>query len=493
MQSKFFSSLPPASLLFSDPSLFIRTISRDDDWLSEEAAARYDRLDPLKYTAGLFGIGDITPFAGHSLGPVFKPVLERIAEITALQKQKLHGGHFPGSGSAGNWFDCDIDPDSIKAAKSILGFRHDEEFVFSATGLSANLAMLMDTFYRPSLRDWLAGKAKIAFLDTEFFSDQSIIQSILQRTENLANDFGFKGSIGSQALNLKPNEQGLYDSASMVKTIKEHAHEIKIIHLSDIVFSTGQRLDIPGILSELRDVIEKYNIIVGLDLAHTVGNRPIDLSKLPVTYAVGCAYKHMSGFAGSGFGFYVNSNADLEKFKPVQGWKAANSNEVFPKINSFDPSIMKTRGAQAFRTSNTSAVALAPAQVYTCVMHHIGFEKLFAKSECLTRYLIAQLQKNLGDKIQFVTPLAPEQRGATIVIRVPNVTDVSKIEEELKAASDLGQFEIDTRPPNNIRLTAHYGYTSFGDIYHMVLKLEKVISMQLAIDDGYSSRMVARL
>lgn len=486
MTRTLFEPLPLSMLMITDPYRFIRVISKSQDWLSALAADKYDLMDTLKSTAGLFTTGDIIPFAGHSLGPVFEAVNERITSINGLQKNELHGGHFPNSGSAGNWFDCDIDLDSIKAAKSILGFEHDEEFVFTATGLSANLAMLMDTFYRVTLQDWQTGKTKIAFLGTEFFSDQAIINLIIDRAKDRANDFGFMDTDGSQKLNLEPDEQGLYDTETIIKTIQEHAHEIKILHLSDIVFSTGQRLDIPRILTELRDVIDKHQIIVGLDLAHTVGNRPVNLSHLPVTYAVGCAYKHLSGFAGSGFGFYVNINADLNKYKPVQGWKAANSNEVFPKINSFDSSIMKTRGAWAFRTSNTSPVAIAPAQVYLCEMHKLGFDKLFAKSECLTQYMIAQLQEKLGDKIEFVTPLDSTQRGATIVIRVPGLTKVSIIEDELKAVSDLGRFEIDTRPPNNIRLSAHYGYTSFKDIFRMVIKLEKVISMQLAIENGYT-------
>ena len=90
----------------------------------------------------------------------------------------------------------------------------------------------------------------------------------------------------------------------------------------------------------------------------------------------------------------------------------------------------------------------------------------------------------MGEKIQFITPENPKERGATIVIRVLGISDINKIEHLLKEANELGsRFEIDTRPPNNIRLTAHYGYTSFSDIYSMVKKLEKVIMLCLETEN----------
>lgn len=79
-----------------------------------------------------------------------------------------------------------------------------------------------------------------------------------------------------------------------------------------MVFSTGQRLDLKHIFTELKEIIEQHQIIVGLDLAHTVGNRTLMLRDLPVTYAVGCSYKHLCGSAGSGFGIYVNKETDLK-------------------------------------------------------------------------------------------------------------------------------------------------------------------------------------
>lgn len=140
---------------------------------------------------------------------------------------------------------------------------------------------------------------------------------------------------------------------------------------------------------------------------------------------------------------------------------------------------MTTKAAWAFRTSNASPVALAPIKTFVKDMHAVGWDKLVAKSECLTRYMHKLLINLLGDKIQLITPIDPKHRGAMLVFRVKGVSNVQMIEEELKRQSELGSFEIDVRKPNNIRVTAHYGYTSFTDVHGLVTRLEQVIDLAL--------------
>lgn len=89
------------------------------------------------------------------------------------------------------------------------------------------------------------------------------------------------------------------------------------------------------------------------------------------------------------------------------------------------------------------------------------------------------LQQSLGDKIEWITPDDPKRRGAMLVFRIKGISDVRQIETVLKQASELGLFEIDVRPPNNIRVTAHYGYTQFNDIHNMVSRLTHVVNLLL--------------
>jgi len=474
--------------LLTHPDKFIQQLVKQHEWFSLETAKILDAMDPLSDTAKLFNMGELIPFAGHSLGPVFQPVLDKIQETTKLQIN-LHEGHFPNSHpegkESGHWFDCDRHKPSLEAAKKILGFADEREFIFTASGLSDNLAMLMENFYRPGKKDWDKGKTRIVMLDTEFFSDQAVAVSVLTRAIENANAFGCfddhkKPDPESQIIKIKPDDKGLFNTETIIKLIKDNAKKIQMVCLSDTVFSTGQRLELNKIFSALKDVINENHIIVGLDLAHTVGNRMIDLKSLPVTFAVGCGYKYLSGFAGSGFGIYVNKNADLKKYPPLQGWKAADSNQVFPTLNRYKDSIMEKTGAVAFRKSNPAPVALIPAQVFLTYFNKIGFNKCFNKSECLTRYLIAQLKHHLKEKIEIITPEDPLQRGAMIVFQVKGLNDVKGIEDFLKLGQpNLGKYEIDVRPPNNIRLTPHYAYSKFEQINRIVSKLTIAINNAL--------------
>jgi len=115
-------------------------------------------------------------------------------------------------------------------------------------------------------------------------------------------------------------------------------------------------------------------------------------------------------------------------------------------------------------------------------MHKIGWDKLVAKSERLTCYLLAFLKRELSDQIQFITPEDPAERGATLVFQIKGVPSLI-IEQVLATAG----YEIDVRPPNNIRVTAHYGYTSFMDIHNMVHCLKQVVRQELLKKESLKS------
>jgi kynureninase len=254
----------------------MNALQKKPDHLSLEVAEQLDKDDPLGYTSDMFEIDQLVPFAGHSLGPIFKPVVEEIANTTELQKQ-LHAGHFsdshPKGKQSGNWFDCDREEESLKGAQQLLGFKEMHEFCFTSSGLSQNLGMLMDTFFSPTKLDWQHGKSKIVILETEFFSDQAIAASVMKRAIKRAEKHDcfqeMKKPIPEDEIRkIKADQDGLYHTIDIINVIKKNADQIQMICLPDIVFNTGQRLELDKIFVELNDVIKKNNMKVILDLAH---------------------------------------------------------------------------------------------------------------------------------------------------------------------------------------------------------------------------------
>lgn len=337
--------MPLEDLLITNPTQFMLELAAQPDFLSSEMARRLDIIDPLAYTSSMFDIRKLIPLAGHSLGPLFEPALEAIRATHELQKEKLHAGHFahshPDGRQSGNWFECDRHRPALEAAREVLGFAEWHEFNFTAAGLSENLGTIMDTLFRLTKKDWEQGKTKIAMLKTEFFSDQAIAASVMKRAIRTAKDFDIfekreEPKVSDEVLKITPDQKGIYDEQEITAFIKKNADKIRMICLSAIVFNTGQCLNLGLILKSLRDIIKENNIHVILDLAHTVGNRPINLEALEVvTAAVGCGYKHLSGSAGTSFGIYVNRHVDFEKYPTIQGWKSAYPDKVFSLINSF--------------------------------------------------------------------------------------------------------------------------------------------------------------
>lgn len=465
-------------LIDSNPIEFMQRI-KDLDLSSIELAEYLDSINPHAKLREKFDINEeLIPFAGHSLGPVFIPGVDKINQVQKLQSKKLHAGHFSTTGpEGGNWYDCDIDPTAIAAIMPMLNC-HPDGLIYTHLGLTDNLIKMLSTFYRLKAVDWNNKQVKICCFAGEFCSDQIAIHTAVEVAIDKAHDDGIDvpGSASDYVLEIPLPKHGEYDNKAVIDFIRQNAHQIKLLHLSTIMFNTSLNLHIPTLLQELGDVIRQYNIIVGLDLAHQLGNRPIDLNALPmVTYAVSCGYKFLSGLPGAPGVLYVNPAVNLEKSKPIQGWKAADSQKIWSNINRYAPEILYKTGAKAFRASNPNPIAILPVQEYVKTMYKAGWDKLMSFSESQTMFLLELLSCTLGDKIEFISQKNSEQRGAMLVFSVLGLRNVHEVEKKLNRAG----FDIDTRPPNNIRVTAHYGYTRFVDIVRLVKQLKLVIDLCL--------------
>src|SRR5262249_11153447 len=69
-------------------------------------------------------------------------------------------------------------------------------------------------------------------------------------------------------------------------------------------------------------------------------------------------------------------------------------------------------------------------------------------------------------------------------VHVKNGENAKVIEERLRKDG----FEVDSRPPNVLRMTAHYGYTKFTHINRFVASLKKALDNTLEHEEAFYYR-----
>jgi kynureninase len=87
--------------------------------------------------------------------------------------------------------------------------------------------------------------------------------------------------------------------------------------------------------------------MVGWDLAHTVGNVPLQLHDWNVDFAVFCSYKYLNAGPGCIGGIFVHSNHFDHQYPQLTGWwgnRYETRFEMRPgKPNALRPLVITTR------------------------------------------------------------------------------------------------------------------------------------------------------
>lgn len=457
-------------------SLFcISSISNIDGNLT---GSQLDQQDPLSHTKSLFNIpAGLIHLGGHSLGPTYQGSVERVLYEYQVRDALILGGHFASTHPAAegdsdrgrHWFDCDRNAKALEALGEMVGASESE--LVMGNSLTVNNALMIQAFYMPTIS---TGRYKILMMEHSFASDQAVVMSILRQKLQLLKDNGVEFNLPEDphefreafVIELKSDKDGLYDLQSLEEILEKNGHEISLAHLEAVPFTTGQRFYQP----EVTRLLKRHGIRVGLDLAHMIGNRRIQLSEDGVDYATWCGYKYLTASAGGVGGYFIHKdNVPFSDYFPAQGWKSMQSDRVFDLIHSWDPTIFY-QDARGTRLGNPPPISMADAQAVLELYHDLGIAEIEAKSEKLTAFLIKQLNEQLKDSIEWITPLNPQERGAMLVFKVSTDIESSKIEEELLKRG----FSVDVRPPANIRVMPHPLYISFKEVEDFAQALQEI-------------------
>jgi len=264
-------------------------------------ALSLDNKDPLKEVRNKFHIPqtDGKPWiylCGNSLG--LQPVSVESAFREELERWKNLGVE--------GWFEGDrpwlpYHAYLNKSMAKLIGANPSEVVIMNT--LTVNLHLLMASFYKPS------GKTKILMEKDAFPSDHHMIASQLR----------WHGLDPSEhIIYVYPNEDNkLTDNDSVISLIEAHRNELALVLIGGVNYYTGQLFD----LKQLAQSCQANDVLLGVDLAHAVGNVPMDLHDWGVDFAAWCTYKYLnSGPGGPGGAFVHEKHTSDKTIDRLAGW-----------------------------------------------------------------------------------------------------------------------------------------------------------------------------
>jgi kynureninase len=319
----------------------------------------------------------------------------------------------------------------------IVGAKKNE--VVAMNTLTVNLHLLMTSFYRPEGKRY-----KILMEAGAFPSDQYAVESQVRMHGYDPED---------AIIEIAPKE-GAYiiEEEDILKVISETDGELALVMIGGVNYYTGQFFD----LKKISEAAHRVGAYVGFDLAHAVGNIPLQLHDWNVDFACWCSYKYLNSGPGGVGGAYIHEHhATNPKVFRLAGWWGNDEKTRFKMEKGFVPK----KSAESWQMSN--------APVFNMVAHHAaldifdkaGMTALREKSEKLTAYLEFLLNQITNLPFVIITPDHPQRRGCQLSLLFQE-----RGKEVFDKLTEQGVI-ADWREPNVIRIAPVPLYNTFEDAY----------------------------
>lgn len=413
-------------------------------------AIELDRNDPLATERNRFHLPtgpDGEPliyFCGHSLG--LQPRAIGAAVQTELDSwaERAVDGHFHGANPWLSYHEL-----LREDLASLVGANPTE--VVAMNSLTVNLHLMMVSFYRPT-----SNRYRIVIEGGAFPSDQYAVESQIR----------FHGFDPDDALITLEDEQGRPDMSPdrLERYLSEHGASVALILLPGIQYISGQVLDFDAVTR----MGHQHGCRVGFDLAHAIGNIPLDLHDNGADFAVWCSYKYLNGGPGAVGGCFVHQRHQRSTLPGFAGWWGNDPTSRFEMAATFSPAT----GADAWQLSNPPILALAPVRVAAQMFTRTGLAALRSKSLALTGFLERLLRNMLAGDIELLSPADPAERGCQLSLRLLAGRDRGRsIYQRLSASGVV----CDWREPDVIRVAPVPFYNTFDEVLRFAEILQRLL------------------
>jgi kynureninase len=414
---------------------------------TDEHVLALDAADPLSALRGEFHLprhadAEQAYFCGNSLGLQPRGARAVVDEVMRKWADEAVEGHFL---EPAPWMPYhELVRDGLAR---VVGAQPTE--VVAMNSLTANLHFMLASFYRPTRE-----RPAILMEAGAFPSDRYALESQVRF-------HGFDPA--TDLIEVQPDAaDGTFSMAAIAGAIERHGPRIATIVWPGVQYRTGQAFD----LAEIARLGHAAGAVVGFDLAHAVGNLPLQLHEDGADFAVWCHYKYMNAGPGAVAGCFVHERHARTDRPRLAGWWGHDQSSRF----RMGPEFVPTPGADGWQLSNPPILGLAPLRASLDLFARAGgMEALRERSQRLTGYLEALIRERLADVLQVVTPSDPAQRGAQLSLRVAGGRARGRaLFEFLEGQGIVG----DWREPDVIRISPAPLYNNHADILRFVRGVE---------------------
>jgi len=315
----------------------------------------------------------------------------------------------------------------------------EKEEVVAMNTLTVNLHLLMISFYRPT-----DDRYKILMEAGAFPSDQYAVETQVRM-------YGYDPM--DAIIEIAPREGDFtIREEDILQAIADSNGSLALVMFGGVNYYTGQLFD----MKRITEAAHRVGAYAGFDLAHAVGNVPLQLHEWGVDFACWCSYKYLNSGPGAVGGAFVHSHhGNNPKIFRLAGWWGNEESTRFQMKKGFHPQ----KGAASWQMSNAPVFNMVAHRASLDMFDKAGVAALREKSLMLTAYLEFLLMELKTVPFSIITPSDKNQRGCQI-----SMLFHEKGREVFESLTEAG-IVADWREPDVIRVAPVPLYNTYEDVF----------------------------